>query len=306
MRTGLKPVVAFATGIGFVAACGAALADTVPYTEALISTFNPDETVTPVVIHSAPASPSSTTYARSGEWGNVGGSASADLSTGQLKVRATNRPADGVFPYMQSNAWFADGFRTRTPAGPFNWQPNSMARFTLDLHGNSVTASDALANLGFGQVGGFILLSLFQPGTLNPSSKLVGDVNNIAYYLYLLGNPNQHLTYTDPQGVSHQMVPTGGYLNLTQNIHIQQDFQPNGDFDWAVLLGAAGQLTGPQFYDIDLSHTLTLNYNGPEGTTTTAESGLFQNFNVVPEPGTVLLLLCAAALRSRQPTRFET
>src|SRR5207237_133653 len=161
---------------------------------------------------------------QAGDWGSVSGFASADLSTGQLKVRAADIPLAGAFPSMQVNAWFGDGFRASDAGGgPFQWLPNAGARFNIDLTGNSVSASDPqLGNLGFGQVGGFALLSLYQPGTLSPSSKLIGGENTIAYYLYLLGNPNQQLTYTDHDGQHHSLIPTAYYGDMARDIHIAQ------------------------------------------------------------------------------------
>jgi hypothetical protein len=275
----------------------AVYAETVPFTRAIVSTNNPSESVTPQQIHSAPASASAASYANSGTWGSVAGSASADLTAGQLKVRATNNPAAGSYPYIQTNAWFGDGFRTSTPNGPFSWTPQSTARFTLDLTGSSVTSSNALGELN---AGAFVILSLYQPGTLSSTSKLVGGSNNIAYYLYMLGNPNQQLYYTDDNGQTLPLTPTGGYTDLSHDIHIEKDFQPNGDFDWAVLIGAAGQVGGPQYFDIDLSHTLTLNYSGPAGTTTSADSGLFNNFTPIPEPTGVLVIGMGGLLITRR------
>ncbi|HQY88400.1 MAG TPA: hypothetical protein PK402_07060, partial [Tepidisphaeraceae bacterium] len=133
---------ALATAVGVC--CSSAFGVTVPYTKALISSFNPNETATPIVQHSNPASPSSLSYIQSGDWGSVSGFASADLSTGQLKVRATSMPEDGQFPSMQTNAWFGDGFRANSPSGPFAWTPDSMSRFTLDLTDSAVTASSDL------------------------------------------------------------------------------------------------------------------------------------------------------------------
>lgn len=293
MKLRLRSMVCAVVAVIALARLGStqAVADTIPYTEALVSTFNPDESVTPTVIHSSPATASTVNYSQSGDWGSVSGFASADLSTGQLKVSASNNPLAGSSPYMQTNAWFGDGFRTSDAGGsPFSWQPNTGARFSFDLTGNSVSASSPqLGNVGFG-VGGFVILSLYRPGTLDPNGKLIGGENNIGYYLYLLGNPNQNLIYTDPQGQYHSLIPSAYYGNIAHDIHIAQNFQPNGDFDWAVLVGVAGQVSGPQFFNIDLSHTLTVGYSGPAGATTTSVSGLFHNFRSVPEPGASALL----------------
>ncbi len=276
-----------------------ARAGTTPYTEALISTFNPNESVTPIAVNSSPPTASVLDYSTSGQWGSVSAYAAASLSTGQLKVAASDNPQPGSYPYMQSNAWFGDGFRaTDAQGGAFNWLPNTGASFTLDLSGSIVSASDPqLSNVGYG-VGAFIMLSLFKPGTLDPSGPLVNGDNSLGYYLYLLGNPDQNLIYSDGHGGYSSLLPTAYYGNLRQNIHIQQDFQPGGDFDWVVLMGISGQVGGPQYYNIDLSHTLTVGYNGPAGSTTTSVSGLFNNFNLdataVPEPGCVVLVASGA------------
>lgn len=280
--------------------CGHAFSATVPYTLALTSARNPDEQLTTRVVNSAPAIPSMASYERSGSWGNMSGFASADLTTGQLKARATNRPAIGVSPYMQSNAWFGDGFRASTPSGPFTWGANSRSRFTMEVDG-SFLGSGPMETLGFGGVGGFVLLSLYQPGTLDPTTRLVGGPSNIGYYLYLLGNSTQDLRYTDQAGVSQSLIPTATYPDFSNGIRIEQGIQPNGDFDWMLLLGVSGQVTGPQFYELDFSRTLNLSYSGPEGTTTSSESGLFQNYVPIPEPGSVVALgVVAVAAGSRR------
>ncbi|QEH35476.1 hypothetical protein OJF2_40280 [Aquisphaera giovannonii] len=267
-------------------------ADTIPYTSALSYAYNTDDDTPQSVTHSDPATASSVTLGQGGDYGSVGGFASADLSTGQLKVRATDAAQTGYNPYVQTNASFGDGFRTFGPGGsPFSWSPDTGARFTLDLTGSKVSSSGSLADLGYGQAGAYILLSIFKPGTLGPDSSVVGDPNNVAYFLYLLGNPNQQLGYVDPSHNLHLLSPTAYYGDLTQDIHITQDFQPGGDFDWVVLMGAGGGLNGGQSYDMDLSHTLTVGYSGPAGTTTESVSGIFHNFGAaVPEPAGVAML----------------
>lgn len=275
-----------------------AASDTIPYTTALVSTFNPAESTTPKLTHSAPASAASVSYRKSGDWGSVSAFASADLSTGQLKVQAADSPTAGHSPYIQSNAWFGDGFRTSDSGGsPFSWTPDSGAQFHLDLTGSAVTSTGTLGSGGLTNVGAFILLTIYDAGTLTPDSKLVGGDNNVQYFLYLLGNPNQNLTYTDPEGGHHSIIPTAYYGNLSQDTHITQNFQPGGDFDWTILVGIAGQVSGPNAFDIDLSHTLTVGYSGPLGTRTESVSGLFNNFAPysVPEPGGMALLLIGAA-----------
>lgn len=274
-----------------------AVGETIPYTNALVFSFNP--TGSPLIqqTFSDPPNAATASYSVSGEWGSAGGYAYSNLATGQLKVSAAASAAPGSSPYMQVNAWFGDGFRTTNPDGsPFSWNVNTGAQFNLDLKGSVVSASDSnLGNLGFGQVGAFILLSIYAPGTFSPDTKLVGDPQSIGYYLYLLGNPNQSLTYTDQQGQQHSLIPTAYYGDLSQDIHITQDFQPNGDFDWSILLGAGGQVFSSENYNIDLSHTLDVGYKGPDGSVTNSVSGLFDTAQAVPEPSGLVLVATGIA-----------
>lgn len=290
----------WAMGLGLsVAAVGggsAVLGVTVPYTTALVASGNPSGIASPPILQRfSPPSMASLNYGVSGGWGSVAGFSSANLGTGELKVRAAAEAVSGQIPSVQVNAWFGDGFRARTPSGPFSWSPQSTSRFTMDLRGGVVNSSGPLETLGFGGVGGFVLVSIFQPGTLTPQGRLVGAANSIESFFYRLGNSSLPLRYTDFQGVTQTLTPTAIYPNFSGDFRITQNFRPNGDFDWVVLIGAAGQINGPESFDIDLSHTMTLSYGGPEGTTTTAESGVFENFVAIPEPGAVSVV-CAAAV----------
>ena len=188
--------------------------------------------------------------------------------------------------YTQTNASFGDGFRHSTSTGsPFVWGGDSRGRFTIDLSG-SISSSRGLESLN---AGAFVLLALYQPNTLDPAANLVGVPNLIAYYFYLLGNPNQHIFSCDFAGHCAELVSSGFYSSFPAEI--TQDITPEGDFDWALLLGASGSTTSVGDYDIDFSHTLTLSYQGPAGSTVQSVSGTFANISAVPEPSTPALLL---------------
>jgi hypothetical protein len=227
----------------------------------------------------------------SGAWGNVSALADANLQTGQLKAQAavTANNYSGFLPYGQTNATFGDGFRTSSSGQPFAWQPDSTAKFTMNL-GGTFSSSYPLAG---SNTGGFIVMTLLKHGTLSPTAfsdsayDLTTDPNVLGYYVYTLGNPDFQLFFN-----GHPLTKTLGFNNIPGQI--TQTINPGEDFDWWVLLGAAGQVpTAESSYDFDLAHTLTLNYTGPTGTTTESSSGLFQNFlppGSVPEPGTLALL----------------
>ena len=258
------------------------------------------------VIHAAPISPATSTYTQSGPWGSVTGFASADLATGQLKMRSAVVDSDGTTnPSLQSNAIFGDSFTAQTQTGsPFSWNNASQAAFTLNLNG-SLTSSAPLPTIG-GDV--FVILSILKPGTLDPAKPVINGPTAIQYFFWNIGNPGSKIYYTDPQGNSQLLTPTAEYTTIPASLNAS--FNPLGNFDWVLLLGADGQLaTAGTSFDLDLSHTLTLSYAGPNGSVTTAASGQFNNFDAtlppvtVREPATIALLgisaLAAAAWRRR-------
>ena len=288
----------------------------IPFSEALNFSYNPAATGSGYsnpccdslnTTHSAPASAATSSYAQSGAWGSVSGFASADLATGQLKIRSTNAVGDGsVSPSITSNAIFGDSFTARTAGGsPFAFTAASQAAFTLNLTG-SLTSSAPLPTIGGAA---FVILSILQPGTLDPAKPLVNGPTAEQYFYWNIGNPGLQIYYTDLAGNNVLLTPTANLTTLPQTLNAP--FRPGGNFDWVLFLGASGQLShAGDSFDIDLSHTLNLSYAGPQGSVTTAASGQFANFNatlppatMVPEPGTLLLvaggLLALTGLRRR-------
>ena len=239
-----------------------------------------------------------TQYNGSGNWGSVSGLASADLASGQLKTRAAVNfvaPPDPAL-YMQSNARLGDGFRTTTAAGsPFQWVPGQGARFSMHLDG-SMTSTQPLESLG----GAFLILSLFQPGSLTPDQNAISGASILKSYVYFLGNPNQNLVSCF-QGNCVPVVPAATFTNFAGGLDIVQDIDPGGDFDWQVLLGSASWLYEPGSYDFDFSHTVTVGYQGPVGAQTQSVSNVFGNIGTpvvvnVPEPGSLVLVLAGLTI----------
>lgn len=299
---------AAAVGMAWAAGAPAARAGGIPFTEALNFSFNPlgsginypnpccDYLNT---VNSAPAAPAASNYAQSGAWGSVFGSASANLATGQLKMRASVVDIDGsAFPSLQTNAIFGDSFHASTPGGsPFTWSARSQAAFTLNLSG-SLASSAPLPTLG---PDAFVVLSILQPGTLDPAKPLINGPTAEQYFYWNIGNPGQQIYYVDQAGNHQLLTPTGNFLDIPPTL--TASFRPNGDFDWVLFLGASGQLsTAGSSFDIDLSHTLTLGYAGPDGSVTTAASQQFANFGPtlppasVPEPASLALVAGGLAL----------
>ena len=283
---------AFPTGIAFTEALQFSLN---PLATGLNYTDPCCDSVT--VTNSAPASLATSTYTKSWTWGSVTGFASADLATGQLRVRAAVSDLDGTsHPSVSTNAIFGGSFNTRTTNGtPFASSAASQAAFTIGLNG-TLTSSSPLASTNGVDV--FIILSILQPGTLDPSKQLINGPSSIQYFFWNIGNPGTKIYYTDLQGNIQVLVPTAEYTSIPSTLSAA--FVLGGNFDWVLAVGAGGQLgTAVSSYDLDLSHTLTLSYAGPNGSVTSAASGQFANFDPtlapasVPEPASLVLLGCA-------------
>jgi hypothetical protein len=318
MKTLVRTAGAAAAFAGLVTALvlvpGQALASTISFTDAFLASLNPDSyaaaaptfTTSPFVqsdvqhTGTPPTLATNTQVINSPTWGSTSASASANLATAVLggDASATYTGSGSPEVYAQTNASFGDGFRTTTKSGqPFTWSPTGSAQFNFTVDGTMTSSPASIDATG----GGFILLQLYQPGTLNPNNAFGIQPNDIGTpYLFLLGNPSQNLTFCDQAGdfsSCEKLVPTASYTDLSNPINITQTITPGGDFDWLVLLGAQGALTAPGTFDFDFAHTVTVGYQGPAGTTTTSVSGEFQNFastSPVPEPGTLLLLASGA------------
>ena len=315
---GLAASILLLGAVNFSTAHASTISTTIPFTEALNFSFNPAATGIGGgnsccdflnVINSGPATPAVSTYGKSGTWGSVTGSASADLAQGQLKMRAGASVGDGsAGPSIQTNAIFGDGFRATTPGHQaFNWTSASHSRFTLNLSGTLASSHplDATFNPD-----AFVILSILAKGTLDPNQPLINGPTAQQYFFWNIGNPSTKIFYTDQNHNSQVLTPTAQYSSIPAII--TADFNPGGDFDWVLLLGASGQVFNPgDSFDFDLSHTLTLDYSGPNGSVTNSVSSLFTNFgptlpdSVVPEPSSLLIILGGlagmATLRRRAP-----
>ena len=291
---GMKlPLGLFVSSAFLALATAQANAAAVPFNEALTFSYNLNakgiggqsccDYVNTIV--TPPSAPATTSYSQSGTWGSVSGYAQADLAHGTLKIQDAAADSGGdSHPSMQTNAIFGDSFTTTLGGTPFTWNGAS-ATFNMALTGNnSITSSDGFANSG-----AFVVLAILKKGTLDPNKPLIGGANGIEYFEYNIGNPTFQIYYTDQQGNSTPLAITAGYKTIPSQI--SATFAPGGDFDWALLLGASGQEGSGQSFNFDLSHTLTLGYVAPTGTTTTSTSGEFTNISDaplnVPEPFTL-------------------
>ena len=286
-----KILIALLGAAAMVSVAAAANATTIPFNYTIINTHTPADTDPAHYFDSsidlktgtspAPASSSLTDNNGPGDnAGNVGGTAYADLAHGQLKASSFSNDPQGQNFYNQENAIFGDGFRAQSPSGPFQWTAGSTGHFGIQIDG-SVDASPDVTAMG---VGGFVILTLYQPGTLNPDQNLVGSPNIITYYMWLIGNPNQNIYSCDFHGNCVPLTPNQTYVDFSDTININADIQPGGDFDWSLILGFSGQDQTAGYYDMDFSHTLNLTYTGPEGSTTGSISGAFPGSTLAVDP----------------------
>ena len=232
----------------------------------------------------------------SGAWGSAISAASADLVNGKLGVRiAAHAPALSADESVLTlaAAAIADGFETTASNGsPFDWQSGN-GHFSFDFAGTYTRdATDASVNSIAA-----LRLTLSRPGTAGSNTGLTrADV--FAEYVWFVGEPVQAFTFCyqamDSQCFAPEPIATFSEYPTTFGV----DVNVGSDFDWTLqLLLARSTSNGTANYDLDFSHTLSTRYEGPDGTTTRARSGLFANIlgPTTPVPaGTHLPVLVAA------------
>jgi|GEM_PF-1863175 len=302
-----KVVAGLLGAAALVSVASAASATTIPFNYVIINTHTPANTdpahffTSDVKLNTgaSPAPASANVVNQNGPGdnaGSVGGSASANLQTGQLKAYSFSDDPQGQGFYNQQNAIFGDGFRAQASGNPYVWTADSVGRFDMTIDG-SFNANPGLVEMG---VGGFVILALYQPGTLDPDKNLIGGPNMISYYLWLIGNPTLSLHSCDFHGNCVQMISNEAFTDFDNEIHISQDIRPGGDFDWSLTLGFSGQDAVAGDYQMDFSHTLNFAYTGPDGSETGSISGAFPGtFKVsdpVPSPEPFTLSLFGAGL----------
>jgi hypothetical protein len=243
-------------------------------------------------ITNPPATPATLSYAKSDASGSVTGYGYADLSTGTLKMQGSAESGvNSQWPSLTTNVSFGDGFTTTSAGGaPFIWSSSTEATFNLQLDGSYSSLFTQNPTGPSSQGGAFVVLMLYQRGTLN-SNDLLGS-NLSEYFLWEIGDPTT-LSYTNP--ITHERTPltvTDFYGDVPSTL--SATFAPGGDFDWALLIGVSGQVMNEgDFFNANLADTVKLSYVAPEGTITTSDSGIFPgtvSSSPVPEPTSLLLL----------------
>lgn len=280
---------------GLLMVSAGASAVTTPYVTASTGTITTAGSQNVVKDSGPQRSTASAAQGSNGPWGSASAGASVDVVAGTLGGSAAASYGDASRPYVYSQfqAVMGDGFRSYDEHGsPFSWNTADTARFTLDIDG-TLAASTSLTQLG---VSSYVALILYAPGSVQPGMNLFGDPGAKTWFLYTFGNPNQH-NYYSPDGVNQiELFPTRYMGDPTLgSLHIEQDFTPDGDFDWVLLMSSGGAISQPGSFSVDLSHTATFGYQGPAGSVTQSVSGQFGNITnpsgtAVPEPSSLALM----------------
>lgn len=280
-----------------------AQASTIPFTSAFTGTVIPGSSTQTIV-----SNPTSASQTPSGSWGSATATASVDVAAGQMGGQAAVTYVNAVpYVYSQFQAAVGDGFRTYDEnMSPFSWNGQT-TEFSFDIDG-TFFAPAYVSN-----VVTYVALILYEPGSVQPGMNYFDADGKFAQYVYFLGHPNQNTYYGDRDGNLIQLFPTAYLGDPGNGLHISQTITPDGDFDWVVLMQTSVYLTEPGTLDVDLSHTVTMNYTGPAGATTQSVSGQFNNIAnpagaPVPEPGVMTLLglaACACVARRRVPRHVQ-
>lgn len=227
-------------------------------------------------------------------FGTSEGSAQADLASGTLKAFsfAANNQETAPGTVMQySKASLADSFSiTSESGGPFSWTSETTASFQLAVSGTSNYPQE-LADETAGGVGAWLRLYIFAPGYIEANNGSLDILSAIQYFSWgLTPDTTWDLDLKTFQFITIDTVADGETVSAS--------FDPAGDFDWMLSLTTSiGIKNGNPALsaELDFSHTITVSYQGPSGSSTYSASGVFPGTkplvtNAVPEPTTLALL----------------
>lgn len=227
---------------------------------------------------------------------NIQGYAFSDLNTGRL--RASSRGGlDEYSPieeqYTVSQAIMGDTFHLSSPG---------LATFNISLNG-------LIDVIGSPYVSIYFTFSILNPGGLYscefsrviefiPFGGCHSDPYSIAEFHYsVIGDQFGLVTEANLGGdpLYDFQLGSGHYL-IDREFGIS--FLAPADFQWIASFVVTGSMAYPAAgysYNGDFSHTTTLGYRGPDGTTTVSASGVFPGLQQtsVPEPTSVGLVLAA-------------
>lgn len=265
--------------------------------------------------------------------------AKASLQDGELKAKASLSFGSDLWGTGSAGTSNANASATATVADtfhiydsntntPFVWSSGDNATFQFSITGLSNIDSailpspvnpydyppqpGVLKNTLYTRLG----LNLYKVGTM----ALIAQINNLdwsdynaalAQYNALNAQITANTIATDfwflgdPVMYGADTIDPAKILAVSPDTptDIYYDFNPDGDFEWQLLLDVTAQIDASLQNVgavLDFSHTVTTNYVGPVGSTTYSESGLFPttlslddlpgNTPAVPEPASAALM----------------
>lgn len=256
--------------------------------------------------------------------------ARASLSTAELKARSMLGFGTDAFGSLGSGlrngsasaiSQFGDSFRTFADNQPFLWSDGDTATFNFSVTGSTSVPSgiDAPATFPTGSNGepiNFIYsqlqLVIYQAGAIDVLLSLRDfdfGSGSIEDFLALNQQLNDRILFTEGWYFGDTVlpddfnVPAERMLGLTDGVptEVSYAFNPDGDFDWLLLLDTNVFLDASLqnvAATMDFASTVTASYVGPDGSETRSGSGLFPGtvalaVDDVPEPAGLGLLLAA-------------
>jgi hypothetical protein len=241
--------------------------------------------------------------------------AAVSLAAGELKTKAVlgfgSDISGALVPINTRNGSasasviMADSFTAYAGTKPFAWTGGTAVRFVFDLTGSSsIPEGLPSASVSKNNVYSQIVIRVYRPGGIDLYRQ--AQTFDFAAYpdfptaLAAFQALNAELT-AKQVGTRYWMlggaiVPweidpeTVVVLDPEDPAHLEYEFQPGGDFEWILLMDTSVQLDASQqnvTVAIDLSHTVSGSYVGPEGTTTYSASGLFPDTTAdseIPQP----------------------
>jgi PEP-CTERM motif len=251
--------------------------------------------------------------------------AQADLAAGTLRARVGGT-ADEIDAYAHASFGDTFGALDLVTGLAHIWRPRDVVTFNFSVTGavQSTLSANDMAALDKDFVSrGRLSFAAYKPGYFDLSARrqalLEGPWSEQSWSEAIrLGKEIQGLMITETfvrLGRDYSPDYDGSGLsyvefNSDEPTVVSASFAPEGSFEWKAFLDISTQFSAdiplgyrPTFV-MDFSHTIGASFVGPDGTVTTAASGLFPDtVSAVPEPHAYTLALAglaAAALMSRK------
>jgi hypothetical protein len=204
----------------------------------------------------------------------------ANLSTGQMGILDAGN-VDSGWGWSQVMAELGDTITTLGSTGGLNLGVNLAVNGTTSFDDSSWNST-------------YIWVAAFKPGTFDTAWYYDPAAGNLLWAEgYYLGSGTSNLGMMT---MNANYVPfidsyTGTDGIVSENIPLNIPFDQLGsNFQIAILMGSATNITDGGAWSSDFSHTLGVSLSAPTGVTLYSESGSLPGTQRVPEPMSLLLL----------------